>query len=559
MTAVHPSHGRSDALPHTRATPYLAAAFTLVIILMLVVAVLGWIRVEALHTQMDHLTQRHAEKLDRMHRMRSIVRERFIRMSLIVSTDDPFLRDEYAQEFGALAREFMAARADVERLTTEPTEVALLEELRRLNALGTPIMVSVVEAGLENQQELALSVLLDQSLPKQERVMAHMDLILDTFQQAYQQALDELAQTREQTRRTFLLTAMVATLLIFIIALNVTGRIQRQQEDLLSEVEARRRTEALLRETQEGLERSVAERTAALRETTARLEDAQRIAGVGHWDWDIERGRLHWSDSIYQLFGLPRQGELASYEHFMAAVHPDDRQILQQAVDRALAGDAPYQVDHRIVRPDGEIRHVREEAEVTRDSTGQPVRMLGTVRDITADIAIQQQLWHLAHHDPLSALPNRNLFRALLDQALERTSRSGKKLAVMLCDLDGFKAINDRHGHATGDQVIIHTARRLKGAIRRSDVAARLAGDEFVVLLEDLNDAEEAVAVAGKLLKDINAPIALAAAEVSVGISIGIAVSPEHGETAETLMAGADAAMYAAKAAGKGSIRLAGD
>ncbi|WP_018953570.1 diguanylate cyclase domain-containing protein [Thioalkalivibrio sulfidiphilus] len=546
-------------MPHTRATPYLAAAFTLVIILMLVVAVLGWIRVEALHSQMDHLTQRHAEKLDRMHRMRSIVRERFIRMSLIVSTDDPFLRDEYAQEFGALAREFMAARADVERLTTEPTEVALLEELRRLNALGTPIMVSVVEAGLEDQQELALSVLLDQSLPKQERVMAHIDLILDTFQQAYQQALDELAQAREQTRRTFLLTAMVATLLIFIIALNVTGRIQRQQEDLLSQVEVRRRAEALLRETQEGLERTVAERTAALLETTARLEDAQRIAGLGHWDWDIEHGRLHWSDSIYQLFGIERSGHPASYELFLEHVHPDDREALQQAVKRALADDAPYRVDHRIVRPDGEVRHVREEAEVTRDEQGRPVRMLGTVRDITADQAVQQQLWHLAHHDPLSALPNRNLFRAHLDKALERASRSGKKAAVMLCDLDGFKAINDRYGHAAGDQVIIHTARRLKESIRRSDVAARLAGDEFVVLLEDLGEPDEAQQVAGKLVEAISQPIALASGEVAVGVSIGIAVYPDHGETSETLMAGADAAMYAAKAAGKGSIRLAGD
>jgi diguanylate cyclase (GGDEF)-like protein/PAS domain S-box-containing protein len=546
-------------LPSTRTTPYLAAAFTLVIILMLVVAVLGWIRVEALHTQMDYLTQRHAEKLDRMQRMRSIVRERFIRMSLIVSTEDPFLRDDYAQEFGALAREFMAARADVERLTTEPTEIALLEELRHLNALGTPIMVSVVEAGLEDQRELAQSVLLNDSLPKQEVVMAHMDVILETFQAAYQQALNDLTKAREQTRHIFLLTAMVATLLIFIIAMSVTGRIQRQQEALLSEVDVRRRAEAMLRETQEGLERTVAERTAALQETTARLEDAQRIAGVGHWDWDIEHGRLHWSDSIYQLFGLARSGDLASYELFMEIVHPDDRQPLQKAVERALSGEAPYQLDHRIVRPDGEVRYVREEAEVTRNSSGRPVRMLGTVRDITEDMAVQQQLWHLAHHDPLSALPNRNLFQALLDQALERAGRSGQKLAVMLCDLDGFKTVNDQYGHAAGDQVIIHTARRLKESIRRSDVAARLAGDEFVVLLEDISSAGEAELVARKLLRAIGAPIALASGDVSVGISIGIALYPEHGETSEALMVSADKAMYAAKAAGKGKLRTAGE
>lgn len=131
----------------------------------------------------------------------------------------------------------------------------------------------------------------------------------------------------------------------------------------------------------------------ALRISEARLSEAQRIAHLGNWDWDVRSNDLHWSDEIYRIFGLAPQEFGATYEAFLRSVHPDDREFVQQSVDNALYHNIPYSIDHRVVRPDGSQRVVHERAEVTFDQSGKPVRMVGTVHDITdrkrAEQAIQ--------------------------------------------------------------------------------------------------------------------------------------------------------------------------
>jgi diguanylate cyclase (GGDEF)-like protein/PAS domain S-box-containing protein len=543
--------------PDRQPTPYLGLGFLSIIMLMASVALLGWLRTETLYEQLEQLHQEHALKLDRIQHMRSIVRERFIRMSLVASVQDPFLQEDYAREFDQLAGQFIQARADVERLARGSEEINMLQELRAITSAGTPIMVEVIETALAGQQGEALQILLEASLPKQERVMAQMDDILRAFEAANAAALAELARTQTRTRQLILLIAATAMLATLFIALYINRRIHRDRHALLREIAARTRVENRLRENQEGLERTVAERTAALRETTTRLEDAQRIAGFGHWDWDIAAGRLYWSDTVYRLFGHEPRVISASYENFLAAVYPDDRPAVEAALQEALATGSPYGIDYRIVRPDGEIRHVRAEAELTLDAGGTPQRMLGTMQDLTRDKDLQQQLWHLAHHDPLSGLPNRSLFADHLRQALERARRSGRQLALMVCDLDGFKQINDQHGHDAGDIVIIATARRLSAAVRGSDLVARLAGDEFTVLLENLEHEQDAGQIAHKILASVSKPIPVGEQLVQVGISIGIALFPGAGDTTEALLRRADSAMYQAKQAGRGNVRFA--
>jgi len=130
----------------------------------------------------------------------------------------------------------------------------------------------------------------------------------------------------------------------------------------------------------------------ALRKSEARLSEAQRIAHVGNWDWDIEADELHWSDEIYRIFGLAPQQFGATYEAFLASVHPDDREFVEQSVDDALYRNKPYRIDHRVVRPDGSERVVHERAEVTFSETGKPVRMAGTVQDITERKVAEQAI-----------------------------------------------------------------------------------------------------------------------------------------------------------------------
>jgi len=168
-----------------------------------------------------------------------------------------------------------------------------------------------------------------------------------------------------------------------------------------------------------------------------------------------------------------------------------------------------------------------------------------------------EQLRHRAFHDPLTGLPNRALFRDRLAHALERSARDPQaSCAVLFLDLDDFKQVNDRLGHDRGDGVLRTVAERLEAGLRRGDTAARLGGDEFTVLLEDAGDIDEVRATADRLVLRLARPIGGGDDALVVGVSIGIALSPEAGTTVDELLTNSDAAMYLAKAAGKGRVAV---
>jgi len=158
----------------------------------------------------------------------------------------------------------------------------------------------------------------------------------------------------------------------------------------------------------------------------------------------------------------------------------------------------------------------------------------------------ERRLDHLAHHDPLTGLANRTLLFELMRRALASSRRGQRSLAVLALDLDGFKAINDRFGHEAGDRLLQEVAARLRGSLREADVVGRLGGDEFIVVLDSGGSAANTVAVQQKIERALSAPIALAGSAVTVGASIGIAVSTQA-DTVDSLLARADTAMYRSK------------
>jgi diguanylate cyclase (GGDEF)-like protein len=165
--------------------------------------------------------------------------------------------------------------------------------------------------------------------------------------------------------------------------------------------------------------------------------------------------------------------------------------------------------------------------------------------------AAEQHARHLATHDTLTGLPNRRLILEHLDHAIQRGARNKKGLALLFLDLNGFKPINDKHGHEAGDMVLKLVAQRLSGLVRASDRVARLGGDEFVVLLDEINDKEDVCGIVGKINNEIGRPILLKGrGEVAVSTSIGVAIYPRDGEDMETLLSNADTAMYESKRTG---------
>ncbi|WP_183100589.1 putative bifunctional diguanylate cyclase/phosphodiesterase [Nocardioides pelophilus] len=211
------------------------------------------------------------------------------------------------------------------------------------------------------------------------------------------------------------------------------------------------------------------------------------------------------------------------------------------------------------VRDDDAVLRVADrQVPVALTAAGLPAPQTGVVlvlHDITERKAFEKKLSYLAFHDPLTDLPNRRLFQDRVEHALVRAKRHNTRHALLMFDLDRFKLINDSYGHPIGDDLLVHVASLLRRNIRPEDTCARLGGDEFAIFLEDIADAQQAVTVAERILADVAEGSVIGGHEVFVSASIGIATT-DHADSLEALVAAADSATYAAKAAGKGTFRL---
>jgi diguanylate cyclase (GGDEF)-like protein/PAS domain S-box-containing protein len=457
------------------------------------------------------------------------------------------------------------------------------------------------------------------------------------------------------------------------------------------------------------------------------LISAQKIAKTGSWDWDIASDTLFWSDEIFRIFGLDAKTSKATFNLFISAVHPGDREQVKSLINRTLEDESHnYQIKHRVVWPDGNQRYVLERGEVIRDEHGKPLRMIGTVLDVTArkkeedreireissriaisalletglenlslrrqlEIALdiilaipwlglinqgaifitdkqsgdlemscnknlpeclqqscariafghclcgqaaatkqivfsnsvdqhhtnvydgmdnhghlcipiisrntllgilnlylpplhklspeeeafmstasntlaglierrhmeeelartQERLRHSAHNDALTKLPNRMYLSELLDLSIARAKRDKTLMAVLFIDLDRFKLINDTLGHDIGDLLLIEASKRIKDALRESDVLARLGGDEFIAILSVVSGKKEAGAVAQRIIDSLHEPFLLNGNDCQIGSSIGVAIFPGDGQNQQDLLKSADIAMYEVKKQGR--------
>src|SRR5918993_4522434 len=290
----------------------------------------------------------------------------------------------------------------------------------------------------------------------------------------------------------------------------------------------------------------------ALRRSEVNLAEAQRIARLGSWEWDLKTGEVWWSDEAYRIFGFEPQQFSPTLETVAELFHPEDRHLIGAEIDDAPHKDEPYDFEHRIVRPDGKVLWVHRRGQVVRGDRGETLRIIGTIRDITKQKALEERLQYQAFHAPLTDLPNRRLFIDRLKQALRRTRRQKeRKVAVLFMDLDNFKVVNDSLGHEVGDQLLVAVGQRLEGCLRRGYVVARFGGDEFTVLLEGVSDARHAEEAAERITRELSAPFSIEGHLVFVTTSIGIVLSDAVGGGSEDLLRAADIGLYRAKDKGK--------
>lgn len=414
----------------------------------------------------------------------------------------------------------------------------------------------------------------------------------------------------------------------------------------------------------------------ALSVSLQKLEQAQQIAHLGGWEWDINENKIYFSDEAMSVMGSAAFQRIMSLEKFMEIIYPNDREIVQKSAEAGLMGE-DFSLDYRIVQKDGSLRSVHTQAKALFDADGKVAGVTGTMLDITkrkemedslrlsatvfenttegviitdadenivstnravfditgyenseiiqkpisilksqrhddefyrdiqktvaktgswqgevwnkrkngeiypqwlnisvvknankeisnyvwvfTDISAikesQQKLDHLAHHDPLTGLPNRLLLDARMTQSLSRARRNKSKIAVMFLDLDHFKNVNDTLGHPIGDLLLQEVSRRLNECVREEDTVCRQGGDEFIVILEELYDSHFASDVAQKIIVSLAQKYNLQGHEVFVTCSIGISLYPDDSEDMTTLFKNADSALYRAKAQGRNAYQ----
>jgi diguanylate cyclase (GGDEF)-like protein len=216
------------------------------------------------------------------------------------------------------------------------------------------------------------------------------------------------------------------------------------------------------------------------------------------------------------------------------------------AIAATLAAGASHEGDHELIRGDGSRFWCHIKA-TPIDPAAPAKGAIWVFVDVQERIEADRRIRHLAHHDPLTGLPNRILLRDRLGMALAQARRHELLVCLLLIDLDGFKAINDQHGHDAGDVVLVEVGRRVAQCVREEDTVARLGGDEFVVVLGGLRSRDHCATIARKLISALAAPIYHRGQQLSVGASVGIAVFPDDAIDADALMRCADAAMYRIK------------
>ena len=287
-----------------------------------------------------------------------------------------------------------------------------------------------------------------------------------------------------------------------------------------------------------------------LRESEERFRAAFEQAAVGISQNGPDGRWLRVNQKFCEIVGYTREELLE--KRFQEITHPDDLDANLDHVRRLLAGEIEtYSMEKRFLHRDGSVVWVNSALSLVREPSGEPKYFIAVVEDISERKTLEEQLEYQAFHDPLTGLPNRALLLDRLQHALARTDRRGDYVGVLFLDLDGFKHVNDSLGHGAGDQLLVGVADRLSKGIRPEDTIARFGGDEFVVLLEGIEGAEEAIGRAERLAGQLRAPFMLSGEEVSVTLSVGLMLSATPQDRPEDLLRDADSAMYEAKKNGK--------
>jgi diguanylate cyclase (GGDEF)-like protein/PAS domain S-box-containing protein len=293
-----------------------------------------------------------------------------------------------------------------------------------------------------------------------------------------------------------------------------------------------------------------------LREREERYRLASRATNDAIWDWHHATDRIDWGDAVDTQLGYPEAREGTTLAWWAERVHPEDLDRVVASVEATVKGRSSHWVgEYRFRKGDGTYADILSRGHIVRDRSGNAVRTIGAMLDISERKSVEENLRWAANHDPLTQLPNRNLFNTRLSQALEDAERDGRSVALVVMDVDHFKMFNDTRGHSAGDALLRWIANGLARDLPQGRTVARLGGDEFAIILPDLNDEETYTDAVRAALAGLDAPFLASGNAFTPSVSAGVAVFPRDAVDSDELLKCADLALYAGKEEGRGVIR----
>ncbi len=325
--------------------------------------------------------------------------------------------------------------------------------------------------------------------------------------------------------------------------------------------------------------------TRSLDESNSLLMQAESIANLGHWRLDLHHGTLFWSEEVFCIHGLKdcdgtqdrhddEEMQAPKLAHNLSLYHKDDRAYVRGILKRAIATASPFEYQARIVRPDDTIRHITSRGQVQKDENDEAVALFGMIQDVTQQVETTYMLKQaqklaeqaaaraqkLANTDQLTGIPNRRHTLNMLKEYIAKAHRKGGELSVAMFDIDHFKAVNDQHGHAVGDQILRFVAQHSGKVLRADDLVGRIGGEEFVIVLPGAN-THRTMEIAERLRISIEKGSNARFGGNGVTISIGVA-SLKHAENenamdSDQLLLNADEALYKAKRLGRNILQVA--
>lgn len=329
------------------------------------------------------------------------------------------------------------------------------------------------------------------------------------------------------------------------------------------EVLARVKTHIVLSHTIQKLKKVAEE----LRKSEESLKLAQSIAHLGHWEWDLESGQFICSEEMYRILGLEFQEQITNHDAFLQAIHPDDRELVENHLNEVKAGNS-FDIEYRVILQCGEVRVVHGKGEVFCQNASKQkkiigtiqdidkhdqTRMLGVIQDITEQKQLQIQLEELVNTDFLTGCDSRRHFLEIAEQELLRVRRYGGEMSMLILDLDHFKNINDQYGHQIGDNTLKKLVTVCQGLMREVDVIGRLGGEEFAIMLPKTGSGR-ALEVADRLCQAVavaEVPLEGTASTLHFTTSIGVTSLAKSDQNIDEIINRADQALYKAKHAGR--------